>query len=127
MGPKVAQFEKEFAQKFGSKHAVMVNSGSTANLLMVGAMVLNPRYKLNPGDEVIVPAVSWSTTYFPVTQYGLKLVFVDIDMETLNIDPEKVRAAITPSTKAILAVNLLGNSCDWHSLKKIAEIGRAHV
>ena len=120
MGPKVAQFEKEFAQKFGSKHAVMVNSGSTANLLMVGAMVLNPRYKLNPGDEVIVPAVSWSTTYFPVTQYGLKLVFVDIDMETLNIDPEKVRAAITPSTKAILAVNLLGNSCDWHSLKKIA-------
>jgi CDP-6-deoxy-D-xylo-4-hexulose-3-dehydrase len=120
MGPKVAQFEKEFAQKFGSKHAVMVNSGSTANLLMIGSMVLNPRYRLSPGDEVIVPAVSWSTTYFPVTQYGLKLVFVDIDRATLNIDPNRVKAAVTPKTRAILAVNLLGNSCDWHSLKKIA-------
>ena len=121
MGPKVKQFENEFAERFGSKHAVMVNSGSSANLLMVAALCLHPRYALKPGDEVIVPAVSWSTTFFPVTQYGLKLVFVDIDRDTLNIDVTKIAAAITSKTKAIFAVNLLGNSCDWVSLTEIAE------
>lgn len=120
MGPKVKQFENEFAEKFGSKHAVMTNSGSSANLLMVAALCLHPRYGLEPGDEVIVPAVSWSTTFFPVTQYGLKLVFVDVDKETLNIDVTKIRDAITSRTRAIFAVNLLGNSCDWMSLNQIA-------
>jgi CDP-6-deoxy-D-xylo-4-hexulose-3-dehydrase len=120
MGPMVAKFEREFAASFGSLNAVMVNSGSTANLLMVGATVLHPKYDLNPGDEVIVPAVSWSTTYFPLTQYGLKLIFVDIDKDTLNIDTDKVKAAISPKTKAILAVNLLGNSCFWNQLRSIA-------
>jgi CDP-6-deoxy-D-xylo-4-hexulose-3-dehydrase len=120
MGPKVKQFENEFSEKFGSKHAVMTNSGSSANLLMIAALCLHPRYNLKPGDEVIVPAVSWSTTFFPVTQYGLKLVFVDIDEETLNIDPDKIRDAISPRTKAIFAVNLLGNSCDWSLLYEIA-------
>lgn len=121
MGPKVQKYEEEFAERFGKKYAVMTNSGSSANLLMIAAMVLHPLYDLNPGDEVIVPAVSWSTTYFPVTQYGLNLVFVDIDRETLNIDTEKVKAAITNKTKAIFAVNLLGNSCDYAALKEIAD------
>lgn len=120
MGPKVKQFEKEFAKTFGVKHAVMVNSGSSANLLMIASLVLDERYDLNPGDEVIVPAVSWSTTYFPLAQYGLKAVFVDIDKDTLNIDPSKIIPAITPKTKAILAVNLLGNSCDYDALLDIA-------
>lgn len=120
MGPMVAKFEREFAANFGSRNAVMVNSGSTANLLMVGSVVLNPKYDLSPGDEVIVPAVSWSTTYFPLTQYGLKLIFVDIDKDTLNLDSDKVEAAISPKTKAILAVNLLGNSCCWNRLRSIA-------
>ena len=121
MGPKVKQFENEFAERFNSKHAVMVNSGSSANLLMIAALCLHPRYNFKPGDEVIVPAVSWSTTFFPVSQYGLKLVFVDIDRDTLNIDVTKIRAAITSKTKAIFAVNLLGNSCDWVALTEIAE------
>jgi CDP-4-dehydro-6-deoxyglucose reductase, E1 len=120
MGPRVAEFEKAFAKAFGVEEAVMVNSGSSANLLMIANLVLNDSYDLNPGDEVIVPAVSWSTTYFPLTQYGLKAVFVDIDLETLNIDPAKVEAAITPKTKAIFAVNLLGNSCDYEKLLMIA-------
>ncbi len=120
MGPKVKQFENEFAEVFGVKHAVMVNSGSSANLLMIASLVLDKRYDLNPGDEVIVPAVSWSTTYFPLAQYGLKAVFVDIDKDTLNIDASAVVKAITPKTKAILAVNLLGNSCDYYALLDLA-------
>lgn len=120
MGPRVKQFENEFAEKFKARHAVMVNSGSSANLLMIAALCLHPRYNLRPGDEVIVPAVSWSTTFFPVTQYGLKLVFVDIDVDTLNIDTSKIRDAISSRTKAIFAVNLLGNSCNWSSLYEIA-------
>jgi len=121
MGPKVKQFEEEFAKEFKSKHAVMTNSGSSANLLTIAALCLNPKFKILPGDEIIVPAVSWSTTYFPVTQYGLTLVFVDIDKETLNIDPAKVRQAITEKTRAIFAVNLLGNSCNYTELRNIAE------
>jgi CDP-6-deoxy-D-xylo-4-hexulose-3-dehydrase len=120
MGPRVKQFEEEFAEKFGAKHAVMTNSGSSANLLMVAALCLHPAYGLKPGDEVIVPAVSWSTTFFPVTQYGLKLVFVDVDKHTLNIDTRKIRDAISDKTRAIFAVNLLGNSCDWDALREIA-------
>ena len=121
MGPKVAQFERDFAQYIGSKYAVMVNSGSSANLLMVAALFYtkNPRIKLNPGDEVIVPAVSWSTTYYPLYQYGLKIKFVDIDLETLNYDLSQLSQAISSKTKAIVAVNLLGNPNDFSQIKKI--------
>ena len=121
MGPKVAQFERDFAQYIGSKHAVMVNSGSSANLLMVAALFYtkNPRLKLNPGDEVIVPAVSWSTTYYPLYQYGLKIKFVDIDLETLNYDFLQLSKAISTKTKAIVAVNLLGNPNDFSQIEKI--------
>jgi CDP-6-deoxy-D-xylo-4-hexulose-3-dehydrase len=121
MGPKVSQFERDFAQYIGSKYAVMVNSGSSANLLMVAALFYtkNPRIKLNPGDEVIVPAVSWSTTYYPLYQYGLKIKFVDIDLETLNYDLSQLSQAISSKTRAILAVNLLGNPNDFSKIKKI--------
>jgi len=121
MGPKVAQFERDFAQYIGSKYVVMVNSGSSANLLMVAALFYtkNPRIKLNPGDEVIVPAVSWSTTYYPLYQYGLKIKFVDIDLETLNYDLSQLSQAISSKTKAIVAVNLLGNPNDFSQIKKI--------
>lgn len=120
MGLRVQEFETKFAAKMGVKHAVMVNSGSSANLLMIASLVLNPDCDLSPGDEVIVPAVSWSTTYFPLTQYGLKIVFVDIERATLNIDPIKLEAAITPRTKAIMAVNLLGNSCHYSTILDVA-------
>lgn len=121
MGPYVAQYEKDFANYFGSKHALMVSSGSTANLLMIAALFYTSQehLKLKRGDEVIVPAVSWSTTYFPLYQYGLKLKFVDIDRETLNLDLNQLESAITDKTKAILTVNLLGNPNDFRRIKEI--------
>ena len=123
MGKHVAEYEKQFAQFFGSKHAVMVSSGSTANLLMIAAMFYtkDESKRLKRGDEVIVPAVSWSTTYFPLQQYGLKVVFVDIDADTLNIDLKKLEAAISDKTRAILAVNLLGNPNDFNQINKMIE------
>ena len=117
MGAKVSEYEKKFADYFGSRHAVMVSSGSTANLLMIAALFFTKNPKLKRGDEVIVPAVSWSTTYFPLQQYGLKVKFVDIDPLTLNIDLNKLEVAITDETKAILLVNLLGNPNDFNKIQ----------
>lgn len=121
MGAEVAAFEREFAQWLGSRYCVMVNSGSSANLLMIAALRYHPEHALKPGDEVIVPAVSWSTTYSPLYQYGLHLKFVDIDAGTLNMDLDAVAAAIGPKTRAILAVNLLGNPNDFARLNAIAK------
>lgn len=122
MGPEVAEFERRFAIKMNMNHAVMVNSGSSANLIGLSAMVLNEKYKLAPGDEVIVPAISWSTTYFPLTQLGLIPVFVDVDMSTFNISIDAIKKAITPKTRAIFAVNLLGLPCDMMMLKSICDV-----
>ncbi len=119
MSKNVSEYEKQFAEHFGSKYAVMVSSGSTANLLGIAALVYSGR--LQRGSEVIVPAVSWSTTYFPLEQFGMKLVFVDIDKDTLNISVEHVKRAISPDTKMIFAVNLLGNSNEYDELTKICE------
>lgn len=121
MGKEVAQYEQDFAKFFGSKFALMVSSGSTANLLMIASLFFtkNSKLKLKRGDEIIVPAVSWSTTYFPLQQYGLKVKFVDIDRNTLNMDLDKLEAAITDNTKAILSVNLLGNPNDYARMNKI--------
>ncbi|NTV38360.1 MAG: DegT/DnrJ/EryC1/StrS family aminotransferase [Demequinaceae bacterium] len=121
MGPRVRAFEQAFAEFVGAPYSVMVNSGSSANLLAVAAAVINPEIALSAGDEVIVPAVSWSTTYYPLQQYGLHLRFVDIDAHTLNIDLDAVEAAITDRTRAIFAVNLLGNPIDYARLQAIAD------
>lgn len=119
MGEKVATFERDFARYTGSKYCVMVNSGSSANLLMTAALCYtkNERLKLQRGDEVIVPAVSWPTTYYPLHQYGLKLKFVDIDPETLNYDLAALATAIGPRTRAIMIVNLLGNPNDFEAIR----------
>ena len=121
MGPAVQRFEQDFAAFVGAEHAVMVNSGSSANLIAIAAAVLNPALDLNAGDEVIVPAVSWATTYYPLSQYGLTLKFVDISLETLNMDLDAVEKAIGPRTKAVLAVNLLGNPVDYERLRAICD------
>lgn len=107
MGNKVSQFEKDYAEWVNTKYAVMCNSGSSANLLMVAAYTL----RFGPGT-VIVPAVSWSTSYSPFQQYGWRLKFVDIDKDTLNYDLEALKQAFTGS-ELILAVNLLGNPNDY--------------
>jgi CDP-6-deoxy-D-xylo-4-hexulose-3-dehydrase len=121
MGPEVAEFEKQFAKYIGTKYAVMFNSGSSANLGILAALRYMKNSPIKPGDHIIVPAVSWSTTYYPVNQCDFILDFVDIDSQTLNIDPKLVESAITPKTKAIFAVNLLGNPANLIELKKIAD------
>ena len=117
MGPKVAQFEKEFAEKFDVPYAVMVNSGSTANLLMWSCLVNKDQLH----GDVIVPAVSWSTTYFPLLQNRFTPNFVDVDIDTLNLDVDKIEEAITEDTVAIFTVNLLGNSCDYSKILKLCQ------
>ncbi|MEQ9562257.1 MAG: aminotransferase class I/II-fold pyridoxal phosphate-dependent enzyme, partial [Woeseiaceae bacterium] len=113
------KFEQQFATYAGSRFCVMVNSGSSANLLAIAALSLRSVNPLRPGDEVIVPAVSWSTTYYPLHQYGLKLRFVDIDGETLNLDLDQLETAINDRTRLVAAVNLLGNPLDYARLSGI--------
>ena len=121
MGKRVAEFEGQFAGHFKSNYAVMSNSGSSANLLALAAI----RYSsLNPGDsrdEVIVPAVSWSTTYYPITQLGFKLKFVDVDLETLNASVDSISAAVTSKTAGIVVVNLLGNPSELTEIRQLAD------
>lgn len=119
IGPEVEMFENEFADYFGSKHAIMVNSGSSANLVAMASLILSDNYDLNRGDEIIVPAVSWATTYSVLHQYGLKLKFVDIDLNTFNINLDDLELAISDDTKAIFAVNLLGNPNEFDRLIEI--------
>lgn len=121
MGAEVAAFERQFAAQFGAAHAIMVNSGSSANLLMTAALFYtkNPALRLQRGDEIIVPAVSWSTTYAPLGQYGLRMKFVDIDLQTLNYDLEALASAVTDKTRAIMVVNLLGNPNDFDAIRAI--------
>jgi CDP-6-deoxy-D-xylo-4-hexulose-3-dehydrase len=123
MGAFVKDFEYKFASFFESRYAIMVNSGSSANLLMIASLfyVKNKKIKLKEGDEIIVPAVSWSTTYTPLQQYGLKVKFVDVDINTLNFDLDKLQEAVTDQTKAILTVNLLGNSNDFSAIEEIID------
>jgi CDP-6-deoxy-D-xylo-4-hexulose-3-dehydrase len=126
MGEQVRRFEEAFAAKFGLKHAVMVNSGSSANLVSVAALChVRERRPLARGDEVIVPAISWATTYCPLQQYGLKLRFVDVELDTLNMDVARLEEAVTPRTRMVVAVSILGNPasldtirsfCDTHDL-----------
>lgn len=119
MGQKVQRYEQEFALKFGARYAVMVSSGSTANLLAIAALVYSKR--LPKGSEVIVPAVSWSTTYAPLEQYGMKLVFADIDKDTLNVSIEALKNAITEKTRMIFLVNLLGNPNQFDEIFRLVK------
>ncbi|MGI9388217.1 MAG: DegT/DnrJ/EryC1/StrS family aminotransferase, partial [Methyloligellaceae bacterium] len=129
MGERCRAFEAEFAEYFGVEHAVMVNSGSSANLIALFALAdplldPGPGYKrLKPGAEVIVPALSWATTVWPVLQAGAIPVFVDCDPHTLQVSPDAVEAAITPDTAAIVLVHVLGGAVD---AKCIADIAKHH-
>ena len=121
MASYTRKFELVFARKLGAKYALMVNSGSSANLLATFAAG-NPLKKnhLNRGDEVLIPALCWSTSIWPLVQFGLKPVLVDIDLQTLNINIEDLIKKITKKTKAIMLINVLGISSDLFKIKKIA-------
>ncbi len=120
MSKKVAEFEQAYADYCGTKYCVAVNSGSSANLLMVAAYTLRwqqtyphlTAHRKSQGVplKVIVPAVGWATSYSPFQQYGWRLIFVDVDLETLNYNPALLRKACDAlRPDAILAINLLGN------------------
>ena len=121
MGPKTAQFESAFAKYLGRKFALMVNSGSSANLVGVASLFYRSKNPLCRGDEVIVPAVSWSTTYSPLQQYGLKLRFVDVELDTLNMDIGQMKLALTPRTRMIVGVSILGNPAALDVMRKFAD------
>tara|TARA_Y100000816_G_scaffold267153_1_gene228311 strand:- start:4963 stop:6135 length:1173 start_codon:yes stop_codon:yes gene_type:complete len=109
------KFEKEFANYIGSKYAVMVNSGSSANLLSL--FVAKYLYKLKNGDEVIIPSLCWSTSLWPIVQAGLKPVFVDINLNDYNASVSEIISKITNKTRMILLIHVLGTSLNILKLK----------
>src|SRR5207247_10427901 len=110
----------------GARHAVMTNSGSSANLVAVAALCYVGRRPLQRGDEVIVPALSWATTFHPLQQYGLKLRFVDVDLDTLNIDVSRLAAALTPRTRMLVGVSILGNPAAVDVMRRFADEHQLH-
>ena len=116
-GEKVAQFQIHFSKRFGVKHSHMVNSGSSANLVMITALKKHMNWQ--DGDEVIVSPVGFPTTIAPLVQNNLKPIFIDIELETLNFDLAKLIEKITPRTKAIFVSPVLGNPPDMDILQDI--------
>ena len=122
-GPYTEKFESRFAKTVGMRHASMVNSGSSANLLALTALtspLLGDR-ALKPGDEVLTVAAGFPTTVTPIIQNGLTPVYVDVDLETYVANSEALEAAITPKTKAIMMAHTLGNPFDLDLVEKLAK------
>lgn len=117
------EFEKRFAEYLGVKYSLTVNSGSSANLLALSALTSHKLgdKKLKKSDEVITVAAGFPTTINPIIQNGLTPVFVDCEIGTYNIDSDKIEAAITPKTKAIMLAHTLGNPFDLDKIVKICE------
>jgi dTDP-4-amino-4,6-dideoxygalactose transaminase len=113
MGPKVAEFEAELARVCQRPHAVAVSSGTAALHLAVLAL------RIGPGDEVLVPAFTFPATANVVALAGARPVLVDVDAETMNLEPARVEAAVTRRTKAVLAVHLFGRPLDWEALEAV--------
>ena len=125
MGRKVETFERLFAQYTGVRNAVMVNSGSSANLLVLSVLT-NPMTKdrIKKDEEIITPSVTWATTVYPIINVNAVPVLVDVDLETYNIDPSEIEEAITEKTRAIMPVHLLGNPCEMERIMKAAELDK---
>jgi CDP-4-dehydro-6-deoxyglucose reductase, E1 len=123
MGEQVKAFEREFAAWTGAKQAVMVNSGSSANLIAVDALLrrCGTDAPLKAGDEVLIPGLAWPTTAWPVAQLGLVPVFVDIDPTTLAIDLASAKAALTPRTRGMFLIHVLGRVPDMAAYKKFCD------
>jgi CDP-6-deoxy-D-xylo-4-hexulose-3-dehydrase len=123
-GKYTLMFENNFARAIGAKHAIFVNSGSSANLLAIATLSseqLDDSLKLRPGDEVITPALTFPTTLSPLLIYGLKPVFIDVELSTLNIDLSMLDKAVSERTKAIFVPHTLGNPVDMEFLREFAD------
>lgn len=119
MWDKTKEFERQFSHFLGSSESIMVNSGSSADLLVAFALI-NPETKLlQPGDEVLVPSVTWPTQIWSLMMAGLKVRFVDTDPKSLNIDLDDLESKIGPNTRAISLVHLMGNPCDMDRVMAI--------
>jgi len=122
-GPFTEKFESKLASTIGTKHAIMTNSGSSANLIAVSA--LTSRFlgdsRIKRGDEIITTATSFPTTVNPIFQNGLVPVFVDVELDTYNIDPVQIEKAINPKTRAVVVAHTLGNPFDLHRISKLCE------
>ena len=116
-GEQVNKFEREFSKQFDFKHSVMVNSGSSANLVMIAA--LKKYFDWHDGDEIVVCACGFPTTINPIIQNGLKPIFLDIDMEDLNWDLDQIEKEITPRTVAVFSSPVLGNPYDFDKFMEI--------
>lgn len=123
-GEKVNKFEREFSKKFNFNHSVMVNSGSSANLVMIAA--LKKYFGWVDGDEIIVCACGFATTIAPIVQNGLKPVFVDIDWEDLNWDIDQIASKITRKTRAIISSPVLGNAYNMDDILDLCESNSIH-
>ena len=122
MGKKVKKFENSFARYIDSKYSVMVNSGSSANLLAL-SILTNPKFskRIEAGSEVLTPAVTWATTLFPIVNVNLVPSIIDVSLEDFNLDVDKLRKSITKKTKAIMPVHLLGNPANMKEIIDIAK------
>lgn len=121
-GRYAVQFERDFARYFGSRFSLLVNSGSSANLVAFYALT-SPKLgerALRPGDEVITVAAGFPTTVNPMVQFGCVPVFVDVDIPTYNICAEQIEAALSPKTKAIMLAHTLGNPFNLDVVMAIA-------
>jgi len=124
-GEEVNKFERKFSQKFNKKHSLMVNSGSSANLIMFAA--LKQRFGWQDGDEIIVSCVGFPTTIAPIVQCGLKPVFVDIDFKDLNWDVSEIEDKITTRTRGIISSPVLGNPYDYDEILDICERNKIYL
>lgn len=121
MGKKVKKFEENFANYIQTKHGIMVNSGSSANLLALSVLTNSVlKNKIKQGEEIITPATTWVTTVYPIVNVGAIPVFVDVNLD-FNINPDLIEKAITEKTRAIFPVHLIGNPCDMKRIMEIAE------
>jgi CDP-6-deoxy-D-xylo-4-hexulose-3-dehydrase len=122
MGKKVQEFEESFSKYIGTKNAIMVNSGSSANLVALSTLTSpHIRRRIKPGDEIITPALTWATTVFPIANIGAIPVLVDVDLADFTLRTASVREAICRRTKAILPVHLMGNPCNMRELMAISQ------
>lgn len=121
MGRKVRIFEESFAKYIGTKYAIMVNSGSSANLLALSVLSHPEVRKIQREDEIITPAVTWATTVYPIVNVGAKPVFIDVDADTYTLNIDSMESAISKKTSALMPVHLLGSPCNMNRLTKIAK------
>ena len=116
-GPKTLEFQSKFSKKIKTNYSLLVNSGSSANLLAIQCLI-NPyrKRRLKHGDQILIPSLCWSTSLWPIIQSGLKPKFVDVEKETLNLDLNDLRKKISKNTKGIMLVHVLGNSTNMNDL-----------